>query len=103
MSFDIFVVTYRVPNVLPKLADILLFFSEKTEFSFFEILVSRCCLHCLQRKPLSALIACADMRACSYILSSVRVRRVLRVSVHDADPAGQLVLRHGRHRSVRDG
>ncbi len=36
-SFDIFVVTYRVTNFLPKLMDMLLFFGEKTEFPFFEI------------------------------------------------------------------
>ena len=37
-SFNIFVVTYRVTNFLPKLVDMLLFFifsAEKTEFSFF--------------------------------------------------------------------
>ena len=32
LSFDIFVVTYRVTNFLPKLVDILLFSTEKTEF-----------------------------------------------------------------------
>ncbi len=36
-SFDIFVVTYRVSNFLPKLMDILLFSMEKTEFPFFLI------------------------------------------------------------------
>ncbi len=34
-SFDIFVVTYRVTNALPKLLDILLFSMVKTEFQFF--------------------------------------------------------------------
>ena len=34
-SFDIFVVTYRVTNFLPKLVDMLLFSAEKTEFPFF--------------------------------------------------------------------
>ncbi len=33
-SFDIFVVTYRVTNFLPKLVDMLLFSMEKTEFPF---------------------------------------------------------------------
>ena len=33
-SFDIFVVTYRVKNFLPKLLDMLLFSTEKTEFPF---------------------------------------------------------------------
>ena len=34
-SFDIFVVTYRVTNFLPKLVDMLLFSTEKkTEFPF---------------------------------------------------------------------
>ncbi len=33
-SFDIFVVTYRVTNFLPKLLDMLLFCTDKTEFSF---------------------------------------------------------------------
>ncbi len=36
-SFDIFMVTYRVTNFLPKLIDLLLFSVEKTEFPFFEI------------------------------------------------------------------
>ncbi len=36
MSFDIHVVTYRVTNFLPKLVDMLLFSTEKTEFPFFE-------------------------------------------------------------------
>ena len=35
MSFYIFVVTYRVTNFLPKLIDMLLFSTEKTEFLFF--------------------------------------------------------------------
>ncbi len=35
-SFDIFAVTYRVTNLLPKLVDMLLFSAEKTEFPFFE-------------------------------------------------------------------
>ena len=35
-SFDIFVVTYRVTNFLPKLIHMLLFSMEKTEFPFFE-------------------------------------------------------------------
>ena len=34
-SFDIFVVTYRVTNFLPKLVHMLLFSTEKTEFPFF--------------------------------------------------------------------
>ena len=34
MSFDIFVVTYRVINFLPKLVHMLLFSIEKTEFPF---------------------------------------------------------------------
>ncbi len=34
-SFDIFIVTYRVTNFLPKLVDMLLFSVEKTEFPFF--------------------------------------------------------------------
>ncbi len=34
MSFDIFVITYRVTNFLPKLVDMLLFSTEKTEFPF---------------------------------------------------------------------
>ncbi len=33
-SFNIFVVTYRVTNFLPKLVDMLLFSMEKTEFPF---------------------------------------------------------------------
>ena len=33
-SFDIFVVTYRVTNFLPKLINMLLFSTEKTEFPF---------------------------------------------------------------------
>ncbi len=33
-SFDIFVVTYRVTNFLPKLIDMLLFSTEETEFPF---------------------------------------------------------------------
>ncbi len=33
-SFDIFVVTYRVTNFLPKLLHMLLFCMEKTEFPF---------------------------------------------------------------------
>ncbi len=33
-SFDIFVITYRVTNFLPKLLDMLLFSTEKTEFPF---------------------------------------------------------------------
>ncbi len=36
MSFDIFVVTCRVTNFLPKLVDMLLFSMEKAEFPFFE-------------------------------------------------------------------
>ncbi len=36
-SFDIFIVTYKVTNFLPKLVDMLLFSAEKTEFPFFEI------------------------------------------------------------------
>ncbi len=36
-SFNIFVVTYRVTNFLPKLVDLLLFSAEKTKFPFFEI------------------------------------------------------------------
>ncbi len=36
-SFDIFVVTYRVTNFVPKLVNMLLFSVEKTEFPFFEI------------------------------------------------------------------
>ncbi len=35
ISFDIFVVTYRVTNFLPKLLDMLLFSTEKTELPFF--------------------------------------------------------------------
>ncbi len=35
-SFDIFIVTYRVTKILPKLMDMLLFSREKTEFPFFE-------------------------------------------------------------------
>ncbi len=36
-SFDIFAVTYRVTNVLPKLVNMLLFSTgKKTEFSFFD-------------------------------------------------------------------
>ncbi len=34
MSFDIFVITYRVTNFLPKLVDMLLFSTENTEFPF---------------------------------------------------------------------
>ena len=34
MSFDIFVVTYRVTNFLPKLVDMLVFSREKTEFPY---------------------------------------------------------------------
>ena len=34
MSFEIFVVTYRVTNFLPKLVDMLQFSTEKTEFPF---------------------------------------------------------------------
>ncbi len=34
-SFDIFVVTYRVTNFLPKLVNMLLFSREKTKFPFF--------------------------------------------------------------------
>ena len=34
MSFDIFVITYRVTNFLPKLVNMLLFSTEKTEFPF---------------------------------------------------------------------
>ncbi len=34
MSFDIFVVTYRVTNFLLKLIDMLLYFMEKTELPF---------------------------------------------------------------------
>ena len=34
MSFDTFVVTYKVNNFLPKLVDMLLFSMEKTEFHF---------------------------------------------------------------------
>ena len=33
-SFDIFVITYRVTNFLPKLVNMLLFSTEKTEFPF---------------------------------------------------------------------
>ncbi len=36
MSFDIFVVTYRVTNFLLKLVNMLLFSTEKTQFPFFE-------------------------------------------------------------------
>ena len=35
MSFDIFVVTYRVTNFLPKLVDMLIFSMERTECPFF--------------------------------------------------------------------
>ncbi len=38
MSFGIFVLTYRMTNVLPKLVYILLVFREKTEFSFLKSL-----------------------------------------------------------------
>ncbi len=51
-SSDIFVVTYRVTNVLPKLLHMLLFSSEQTEFLFFWIPLfsgiarSDCCVWC---------------------------------------------------------
>ncbi len=37
MSFDIFVVMYRVTNFLPKLLHMLLFSMEKTEFPGFPL------------------------------------------------------------------
>ena len=40
MSFGIFVVTYRVTNVLPKLVDMLLFFKKKQNFHFLKSLFS---------------------------------------------------------------
>ncbi len=43
MSFDIFVVTYRVTNFLPKLVQMLLFSVEKTEFPFFDCPIFGCC------------------------------------------------------------
>ena len=42
-SFDIFVVTYRVTNFLPKLINMLLFSTKKTEFPFFEFPIFGCC------------------------------------------------------------
>ncbi len=43
MSFDIIVVTYRVPNFLPKLVDTLLFSGERTEFPFLNSSIFGCC------------------------------------------------------------
>ena len=51
-SFDIFIVTYRVTNFLPKLVDMLLFSTEKTEFPFFEFPIFGFC-------PLSPIILSA--------------------------------------------
>ncbi len=45
-SFNIFVVTHRETNFLPKLADILLFSTEKTEFPFFEFPYFRVLPYC---------------------------------------------------------
>ena len=45
MSFDIFVVTCRVTNFLPKLVDMLLFSMEKTEFPFLVFPYFRVMLH----------------------------------------------------------
>ena len=52
-SFDIFVVTFRVTNFLPKLVDMLLFSAETTEFPFFDFSIIGYChlyvhvhLHC---------------------------------------------------------
>ena len=44
ISFDIFAVTYRVTNFLPKLMDMLLFFMEKAEFPFLVIPIFGNCL-----------------------------------------------------------
>ena len=43
-SFHIFVITYRVTNFLPKLIDMLLFSTEKTEFPFLVFPYFRLCL-----------------------------------------------------------
>ena len=68
MSFNIFVVTYRVTNFLPKLVHMLLFSTEKTDFYFFHFPIFGCCLdsHSAVLSPSS------DWLASSKLVSSPR-------------------------------
>ena len=60
MSFDNFVVTYRVTNVLPKLIHMLVFSMEKNKFPFFSNTPVFRVLPGQERKPSKVLVEKSD-------------------------------------------